>query len=78
MAMPTTETFVSLQVKPWKKNGGMDLIIVTLGRKAAVMSVFGWSFGGTRWSPGGFFPVTIKASDNLLGMTRGRMGMPKA
>ena len=65
-------------MKAWKKNDGKDLIIVTLGRKAAVMSIFGWTFGGTRWSPGGFLPATIKCGDNMVGMTRWRMGMPKA
>ena len=60
-----------VQVKPWKKNGGIDVIIVTLGRKSAIMSIFGWSFGGC-------IPVNFKAKDNMVGMVRKNMGMTKA
>lgn len=57
-------------LQAWKKNNGLDLIVVSVGRKQGAMSAFGWSFGG-------LIPTWIKSRDLLAAMTRGKLGLAK-
>ena len=52
----------------WKKNGGMQLMVVSVGRKRGVMTAMGWSFGGC-------LPINIKSKDLMTSMSRKKMGM---
>ena len=55
-------------MQAWKKNNGIDLIALSIGRKRGAMTAFGWSWGG-------FIPTYIKSKDLMMGMTRGQLGV---